>query len=559
MDSLQFHANMLRTIFLAFLLAIGLAAQEIPAPPADVVVQSDVEYSRVGGRVAMDVVMPKQGEGPYPTVVCIHGGGFRAGNRASFLPIAYKLAQAGYVAVTVSYRLSPGHQFPAAVEDVKAAVRFLRANADRFQVDPDRIGAAGASAGGTLALMLGVTGGVDQFEGSGPALDQSSRVQAVVNFFGATNFVKSYGASVDAAEVLPMFLGGDVDHAYQLHVQSSPLNWVSPDDAPTLTLHGTKDRYVAFEQGQWITERLREAGVTAEIIAFQDVDHGFGAFGPRLDEAIASMLVFFNKHLAKTPQRTIALSDHGPNGEIVVMEWPSARVLRRIPNNRGHDVQILPNGNILYTTGNWKRVIEVSPAGAEVWSYGWAEGLEHPIAAERLANGNTLIGDMVLGKVIEVTPAKKTVWEYANPELANSQMRSARRTAVGTTLIAVERLNKVIEVDKSGKIVWSYQATGGDERFPYQPHRLPNGNTLIGLASPGQVIEVNPKGETVRSVGGADGDIRMVWCSGVQPLAGGGFMVSDYQGRRILEFNADWELVNEWRTGSRTVASLSAP
>jgi hypothetical protein len=76
---------------------------------------------------------------------------------------------------------------------------------------------------------------------------------------------------------------------------------------------------------------------------------------------------------------------------------------------------------------------------------------------------------------------------------------------------------------------------------------------------PGQVVEINPAGEIVRSVGGADGDIRMAWCSGVQPLQGGGFMVSDYQGRRILEFNADWELVNEWRTGSRTVASLSVP
>ena len=558
-DSLQFHANMPRTICLAFLLALGLAAQEIPKPPADVILQTDIDYSRVGGRLAMDVVMPKAGKGPFPAVVCIHGGGFRAGTRASFLPIAYKLAQAGYVAATVSYRLSPRQQFPAAVEDVKAAVRFLRANADRFQIDPDRIGATGASAGGHLALMLGVTGGVEQFEGWGPALEQSSRVQAVVNFFGPTNLVKSYDASVDAAEVLPMFLGGDRDHAYKLHVQASPLNWVSPDDAPTLTLHGTKDRYVAVEQGQWITDRLREAGVTAEMVRFEGVDHGFGAFGARLDEAIASMLVFFNKHLAKTPQRTIAIADHGPNGEIVVMEWPSARVLRRIPNNRGHDVQILANGNILYTTGDWKRVIEVSPAGDEVWSYGLAEGLEHPIAAERLSSGNTLIGDMVLGKVIEVTPAGKTVWEYANPELTNSQMRSSRRTAAGTTLIAVERLNKIIEVDQSGKIVWTYQATGGDERFPYQPHRLPNGNTLVGLASPGQVIEVNPAGEIVHSVGGADGDIRMVWCSGVQPLSGGGFMVSDYQGRRILEFNADWELVNEWRTGSRTVASIAVP
>ncbi len=138
-------------------------------------------------------------------------------------------------------------------------------------------------------------------------------------------------------------------------------------------------------------------------------------------------------------------------------------------------------------------------------------------------------------------------------------MRSSRRTSAGTTLIAVERLNKVIEVDQAGEIVWTYEAGDGDQRFPYQPHRLPNGNTLIGLAHPGQVIEVNPAGEIVRSVGGADGDIRMAWCSGVQPLADGGFFVSDYTGRRLLEFNADWELVNEWRTGSRTVASLAVP
>src|SRR5690606_17925871 len=112
---------------------------------------------------------------------------------------------------------------------------------------------------------------------------------------------------VDAAEVLPMFLGGDRDHAYRQHIEASPLNWVTPDDAPTLTLHGTKDRYVAVEQGEWITQRLRDVGVTAEMVKFQDVDHGFGAFGPRLDEAIASMLIFFNKHLAKKPQRTIAI------------------------------------------------------------------------------------------------------------------------------------------------------------------------------------------------------------------------------------------------------------
>lgn len=544
----------------ALVFASTLAAQQAPEPPENVRLQEGIEYSNVGGRMAMDVVTPKSGDGPFPAVVCIHGGGFRAGSRKSFLQVAYRLADAGYVAASVSYRLSPKHQFPAHVEDVKAAVRFLRANAQRFRIDPARIGATGGSAGGHLALMLGLTGGVDEFEGSGPALDESSRVQAVVNFFGPTDLTKSYepGASVDAAEVLPMFLGGDLDHARALHIKASPINWVSPDDAPTLTIHGTKDRFVAYEHARWITDRLGQAGVDAELLTLEGADHGFGGFGDRLEEAHAAMIEFFDRHLSERPQRTVVLANHGPAGEVVVMDWPSGKIVRRIPNNRGHDVQLLPNGNILYTTGNWRRVVEVAQDGREVWTYGVAEGLEHPIAAQRLPNGNTVVADMVLGEVREVTTSKETVWRYANAELGGRQMRSVRRTAAGTTLIAVERLNKIIEVDPAGKIVWTFRATGGDERFPYQAHRLPNGNTLVGLAAPGEIVEVAPDGKIVRSVGGAEGGHRMSWCSGLQPLPGGGFLASDYLGRRILEFDKDWRLVNELRTGEMTVASVAA-
>lgn len=531
-------------------------------PPPDVLVHSDIEYSRVGQRVAMDVVEPLEGRGPFPTVVLIHGGGFRAGSRESWLPVAYRLAQNGYVAATVSYRLSPRHQYPAHLEDVKAAVRFLRANSARFRIDPSHIGASGGSAGGTLALLLGLTADYAPYEGSGPHLDQSSKIQAVVNFYGATDFTKSYapGASVDAAEVLPMFLGGDLEHSRPLHIQSSPLYWVTPDDPPVLTIHGTKDRYVGYDQGVAVTERLGQARVHAELLTLKDRDHGFGGFGDDLERALQAMTRFFDEHLKQQPkQRTIVVSDHGPRGEVLRMEWPSGRILSRIPNNRGHDAQLLPDGNILYTTGNWGRVVEVDPHGGEVWSYGTAEGLQHPIAAQRLPDGNTVVADFLLGEVREVTHAKKTVWTYRNEELGDRQMRSVRRTAAGTTLIAVERLNKIIEVDKGGKIIWTFVAAGGDERFPYQAHRLPNGNTLVGLASPGEVVEVSPAGKVVRSVGGADGDYRMSWCSGVQPLDGGGFLVSDYLGRRLLEFNASGRLIHDLATGDRTVASVSAP
>lgn len=504
----------------------------------------------------MDVVRPSAGDGPFPAVVCIHGGGFRAGTRQRYRTIAYRLAQAGYVAAAVSYRLSPMAQFPAPVEDVKAAVRFLRANAGRFHLDPERIGAVGGSAGGHLALMLGLTGGVDAFEGSGPNLEESSRVQAVVDFYGPTDFTASYepGKSVDAAEVLPMFLGGDLEHNRAEHVRASPLNWVSPDDAPTLTLHGTKDKYVAYEHAVWLTERLEGAGVPTRLETLEGAGHGFK--GADLEKAYTAMVDWFDEYLAEKPaQRLLFVADHGPSGEVVAMEWPSGRELWTAPNNRGHDVQHLPNGHVLYTTGSWGRVVELDARGKEAWSYG--EGLAHPIAAQRLPNGNTVIGDMELGKVIEIDPAGKVVWNYENAELGEHRMRGVRRTKDGTTLISVERMNKVIEVDRAGKIVWTFHATGGDERFPYQAFRLPNGNTLIGMAAPGEVVEVAPDGSIVRSVGGLDNAVRMGWCSGLQPLPGGGFLVSDYTGRRLLEFDADWKVVHQLRMGRRTVASVS--
>src|SRR5204863_2113138 len=142
-------------------------------------------------------------------------------------------------------------------EDVKAAVRWLRANAEKYSIDPERIGVVGDSAGGHLAQFLGVTGGVAQFEGDGGNARLSSRVTCVVNYYGPSDLTKSYGKSVDAAVVLPMWLGGDNVQQRRRHIQASPLYWVTPDAAPTLLIHGTKDPYVAYEQAVWIHDRLK--------------------------------------------------------------------------------------------------------------------------------------------------------------------------------------------------------------------------------------------------------------------------------------------------------------
>jgi acetyl esterase/lipase len=530
-----------------------------PSIPDDVIWEPDLEYAAAGAKLVnlmMDVVRPRGPGGPYPAVVCIHGGGFRAGSRDSYLPLCIRLAQHGYVASTVSYRLSPTDQFPAPVHDVKAAVRWLRANAARFAIDPERIGVTGGSAGGHLALFLGLTAAIQELEGSGPNPDQSSRVSCVVNYYGPTDFTQSYGKSVDAAEVLPLFLGGDLAHERLAHIKASPLNWVSPNAAPVLTIHGTEDRYVAYEQAVWLTERLRAAGVEAELETLEGAGHGFK--GEDAERAERRMLEFFDKHLAPLKEeRRILIADHGPGGEVLALSWPSGKVLWSVPNNRGRDVQGLPDGHVLFTLDTARRVVEVDQAHRVVWSYGAAEGLEVPVAAQRLETGNTLIGDAKLGKIIEVDPKGKVVWSFQSPEIGNMRMRNCRRTSAGTTLIAVEAAGKVIEVDRAGQVIWSYVAEDAANRFPYQAHRLPNNNTLVSLANPGEVVEVDRSGRVVRSIAGKKMDIRLGWVTGTQPLPDGGLLVADYTGKRLLEVDASGRVAHAMKTGDWAIASIS--
>jgi len=276
------------------LFAILLAAWS--GAPEEIVFEPGIEYAKPGGEaLALDLARPKSPSGKCPAVLCIHGGGFRAGKREGWDGRIKMLAEHGYVAATATYRLAPKFPYPAAVQDVKAAVRWLRANAATYSIDPDRIGVTGDSAGGHLAQFLGVTGGVAEFEGDGGNPGVSSRVSCVVNWYGPSDFTKSYGKSVDAAEVLPLWLGGDDTKEHKKHIQASPLYWVTPGAAPTLLLHGTKDPYVAFEQAEWIRDRLKAAEVEVDLVAFEGAGHGFK--GSDQEKALKAMLDFFDRHL----------------------------------------------------------------------------------------------------------------------------------------------------------------------------------------------------------------------------------------------------------------------
>jgi acetyl esterase/lipase len=264
--------------------------------PENVRFTPNIEFANPDGQhLQLDLAEPKTGTGPFPAILCIHGGGFRAGTRQGYDSLCIRLAQRGYVAATVTYRLAPKYQFPAAIHDVKAAVRWLRANATQYHIDPARIGVTGGSAGGHLAQFLGVTGDVKQFEGEGGHPEQSSRVACVVNYFGPSDFTKSYGKSVDAAEVLPLWLGGNVQQAHQKHILASPLYWVTPDAAPTLCIHGTDDKYVAHEQAVWLIDKLKAADVEAVLLTLPGAGHGFR--GKDAEKADQAMFDFFDKHL----------------------------------------------------------------------------------------------------------------------------------------------------------------------------------------------------------------------------------------------------------------------
>ena len=292
--------TLITPVVLAFMSFIQPAFPQ-ESVPESVVFEKNIEYSNPDDQhLQLNMARPKVGAEPFPAVICIHGGGFRAGSRESFNGLCLQLAEKGYVAVTVSYRLAPRYQFPAAVHDVKAAVRWVRANAAMYQIDPERIGTTGGSAGGHLAQFLGVTRGVKKFEGDGGHPEYSSSVKCVVNFYGPSDFTKSYDASVDAKDVLPLFLGGNLQQQRHRHIESSPLYWVTPDAAPTLFVHGTNDAYVAHEQAEWITERMKAADVEATLMTIDGGDHGFRTSSPEVKTMIDNArLAFFEKHLKK--------------------------------------------------------------------------------------------------------------------------------------------------------------------------------------------------------------------------------------------------------------------
>jgi acetyl esterase/lipase len=244
----------------------------------------------------LDLAQPP-GDGTLPAIVCLHGGGWRAGKRQDLDALTQDLARRGFVAVTVSYRLTQEAPFPAQIEDCKAAVRWLRANADKYRVRADRIGAIGFSAGAHLACLLGTADAEAGLEGEGGHGNKSSRVQAVVSYFGPTDFtVKTWNKQVEDFFLVPFF-GGPFEAKRDLYDKASPLRYVTSDDPPFLFFHGAKDTLVGIENSEKMVTKLRGVGVTAELIAMPEDGHGWG--GEKMTKTIDQTVRFFEDKLRK--------------------------------------------------------------------------------------------------------------------------------------------------------------------------------------------------------------------------------------------------------------------
>jgi len=268
-------------------------------------VERDIVYARVGQReLLLDLYRPPEASGPLPVVVWIHGGGWRGGSKNSpgrALPIVAR----GYALVSVGYRLSGEAIFPAAVEDCKAAVRWIRANADNYGLDAGRIGAWGSSAGGHLVAFLGTAGDVKEFD-TGANGEYSSRVQAVCDWFGPTDFLRMNDfpgrINHDGPESPESrFIGGPIQENKGKVAKANPITYVTADDPPFLIMHGENDQAVPYNQSELLYDALKQAGVEATLYRVKGGDHGFrGASQDSPTELFEMVARFFDKHL-KTP------------------------------------------------------------------------------------------------------------------------------------------------------------------------------------------------------------------------------------------------------------------
>ncbi len=277
----------------------------------DIVVYEDIVYAIPDGhKLKLDIAVPKYLKAPAPAIVDIPGGSWRVVNKSPEDALFY--AKYGFIGVSITHRTSDIAIFPAAVHDCKTAIRWLRAHAKKFNIDPDEIGVTGFSSGGHLAVLLGTSGGDSFLEGKGDYQDYSSSVQAVVDHFGPTDFFKMNDTELDDrmdhfAENSPesLFLGGPLREKADLARLANPIMYIDPQDPPVLIGHGEKDGLVVINQSELLYEVLKKAGVPTDFIRVKNADHMYRPYkwdaeiSPTIEDMNRLTIEWFQKWLGE--------------------------------------------------------------------------------------------------------------------------------------------------------------------------------------------------------------------------------------------------------------------
>lgn len=288
----------------------NLRKSQQPQLPANMEIEKDVPYAGTNNpRQTLDIYRPARtlkAKAPVPVVCWIHGGGWRKGNKSGIRHLVPLLETGDVVGISIGYRLTDETQWPAQIHDCKAAIRWIRSNAKRLNIDPERIAVWGSSAGGHLVAMLGTSQEVPKLDGElGDHPQLSSRVRCVVNYYGPSDLATMNDNpagtmdhnAVDSPE--SKLLGGPIHEHPQQAANASPISHVSEDDAPMLLVHGTADPLVAYEQSVKLEKALEAKGVEAILITVQEGGHGKG-FGPKTSQLVKS---FLSHHLLGAPER----------------------------------------------------------------------------------------------------------------------------------------------------------------------------------------------------------------------------------------------------------------
>ncbi len=291
--------NFLRS--LNVLIAVGLLVAGVSAAAEGAASRKleDIEYAQVDGhQLLLDLYVPAEGK-PAPLIVYVHGGAWRAGSKNS-MPLG-RLVDEGFAVASIDYRLSPVARFPAQVHDIKAAIRFLRATQKKYGYDAEKVTIAGSSAGAHLALLVGVTNGHSELEGSvGKHLDESSAVEAIVSYYGAANFLTilpqstphGLGVRIPALQLL---LGTQPEKKPDFAKLASPLFHVDKSDPALLLLHGDQDAQMPINQSHEMHAKYKEQGLPVDFEVVHGAGHGGKLFYD--EHRTHSVNAFLEQHL----------------------------------------------------------------------------------------------------------------------------------------------------------------------------------------------------------------------------------------------------------------------